>query len=172
MFGHVSINLLHERHWTFVDFVRGRHGITRPNKSHKPFWDKVKKHIEIEDPTPVDRILGKMTDTAMQFSVEDFAENVCKAYEELSGCTLKTASTPFLPEGSLVDSDFETHGQMARDASKMLMRFFWSARLARPDLMKGISDLTRRITTWSKTDDRRFRLMSYPKRYCWICLRR
>ena len=120
----------------------------------------------------MDRILGKMTDTAMQFSVEDFAENVCKAYEELSGCTLKTVSTPFLPEGSLVDSDFETHGQMARDASKMLMKIPWSARLAMPDLTKGISDLTRRITTWSKTDDRRFRLMSYPKRYCWICLRR
>ena len=34
----------------------------------------------------------------------------------------------------------------------------------RPDLMKGISDITRRITTWSKADDRRlFRLMSYLK---------
>ena len=72
--------------------------------------------------------------------MEDFAENACKAYDELSGCTLKKASTPFLPEGSLVDSDFETRGQMAGDTSKILMKVLWSARLARPDLMKGISD--------------------------------
>ena len=92
----------------------------------------------------------------MQFGMKDFAENARKAYEELSVCTLKTASTPFLAEGSLVDNDFETRGQMAGDASKILMKIFWSARLARPDLMKGISDLARRITTWSKADDRRF----------------
>ena len=76
--------------------------LSGPADQHKPFWDKVKKRIEIEDPTPVDRILGRnhkliQTEhgTAMQFSMEDCAENACKAYEELSGCTLKTASTPF-----------------------------------------------------------------------------
>ena len=44
------------------------------------------------------------------------------------------------------------------------MKILWSARLARLDLMKGISDLTRKITTWSRADDRRlYRLMSYLK---------
>ena len=145
--------------------------LSGPINQHKPFWDKGKKHIEIEDPTPVDRVLGRnhkfiQTEhgTTMQFGMKDFAEDACKAYEELSGCTLKTASTPFLPEGSLVDSDFETRGQMAGDASKILMKIFWSVTLARPDLMEGKSDLTRRITTWSKADDRRLvRLMSYLK---------
>ena len=79
-------------------------------------------------------------------------------------CVLKKATTPYLPEGSLVDSDFTVRGEMAQDASKVLMKILWSARLARPDLMKGISDLTRKITTWSRADDRRLhRLMSYLK---------
>ena len=53
---------------------------------------------------------------------------------------------------------------MAENASRVLMKILWSARFARPDLMKGISDLTRRITTWSKADDRKlYRLLSYLK---------
>ena len=81
----------------------------------------------------------------MQFDVTDFAESVCKVYEELSGATLiKKASTPYLPTGVLVESDFETRGEMSGDASKVRTNILWSARLARPDLMKGISDLTRR----------------------------
>ena len=100
----------------------------------------------------------------MKFDMSDFAKNACATYEELSGCTLKSASTPYLPDGSLVDSDFDERGCMANDASKVLMKILWSARLARPDLMKGIPDLTRKITTWSRADDRRlFRLMSYLK---------
>ena len=100
----------------------------------------------------------------MQFGIEDLAETACKAYEEMSGCMLKLASTPCLLEGSLVDSDFEMRGNMAGEASRILMKILWGARLARPDLMERISDLIRRITTWSNADDRRlFRLMSYLK---------
>ena len=53
------------------------------------------------------------TGTTMQFSMKHFAENACKTSEEVSGCTLKTAYTPFLPEVSLVETDFWTHGQVA-----------------------------------------------------------
>ena len=42
------------------------------------------------------------------------------------------------------------------------MKVLWCARLARPDLNKAISDLTRRLTFWSVADDNRLhRLMSY-----------
>jgi len=93
--------------------------------------------------------------------MSDFAANPCAAYEELSGCVsvLKKATTPYLPEGSLVDSDFTVRDEMAQDASKVLMKILWSARLARPDLLKGISDLTRKITTWSRADDKRFHVI-------------
>ena len=109
--------------------------LSGPENQHKLFWDKVKQHIEIEDPTPVDRILGRnrkvtknQNGTTMQFSMSDFAENACKAYEELSGCKLKTASTPFHPDGSLVDSDFEMQGHVASDASKGLMKIFMECK--------------------------------------------
>lgn len=42
------------------------------------------------------------------------------------------------------------------------MKVLWCARLARPDLNKGISDLARRLACWSVADDKRLhRLMSY-----------
>ena len=44
------------------------------------------KHIEIESPTPVDRVLGRRLKiqkdekgATMQFDMTDFAENACKS---------------------------------------------------------------------------------------------
>ena len=58
--------------------------------------------------------------------MSDFAANPCAAYEELSGCVsvLKKATTPYLPEGSLVDSDLTVRGEMAQNASKVLMKSY------------------------------------------------
>ena len=145
--------------------------LSGPTKNHKWFWDELQKHIEIDPPSPVDRVLGRKhlikrdnQGTSLRMDMADFAQNACRTYEELSGCVLKGAATPYLPEGSLVDSDFEARGEMSGDASKILMKILWSARLCRPDLMKSISDLTRRITKWSKGDDRKlYRLMCYLK---------
>ena len=42
------------------------------------------------------------------------------------------------------------------------MKVLWMARLCRPDLMKSIGDLTRRLTQWSVADDKRlYGLMTY-----------
>ena len=136
--------------------------LSGPTVAHEPFWQHVRKFIEIEEPAPVNRVPGRNHKTVedergtrMLFDVSDFAKNACASYENLSGCTLKTSNAPFLPDGSLVTSDFEERGSMAADASKIIMKILWRARLSRPDLMKGISDLTRKITTWSKADDRK-----------------
>ena len=103
--------------------------LSGPQENHKQFWEMIQKHIEIEDPTPVDRVLGRRhiikrdeNGASMKFDMSDFAKNACATYEELSGCTLKSASTPYLPDGSLVDSDFDERGCMANDASKVLMK--------------------------------------------------
>ena len=59
-------------------------------------------------------------------------------------------------------SDWESRGQLAESASRVLMKSLWLARLARPDVMKPLSDLTRRVTCWSAADDKRlYRLMCY-----------
>ena len=92
----------------------------------------------------------------------DFIKNACAVYEDLAQCKLSAAKNPFCPEGSLTTTDFESKGVLATSACKILMKILWCARLGRPDLMKGIGDLTRRITTWSRADDKRLhRLMCY-----------
>ena len=93
------------------------------------------KHIEIEDLSPVDRVLGRRNiitrdehGASMMLDMSDFAANACIAYEESSGCVLKRAATPYLLEGWLVESDVAVGGKMAQDASKVLMKILWGAR--------------------------------------------
>ena len=33
--------------------------LSGPKESHQKFWEMLQKHIEIEDPTSVDRVLGR-----------------------------------------------------------------------------------------------------------------
>lgn len=92
----------------------------------------------------------------------EFIENACQFFEELTGWKLKPAASPYVPEGRLTDQDGVTRGELSQQASRVLMKVLWAARIARPDLMKAIADLTRRLTAWTKAFDRRLhRLMSY-----------
>ena len=140
-----------------------------PSSEQNKFWQEIEKHLEIEPPTQVERVLGRQhkfdrTNGSTKVSLEmfDFIKNACAVYEDLAQCKLSTAKSPFCPEGSLTTADFESKGVLATSACKILMKILWCARLSRPDLMKGIGDLTRRITTWSRADDKRLhRLMCY-----------
>ena len=80
--------------------------LSGPTVAPEPFWQQVRKFIEIEEPTPVSRVLGRNHKIVedehgkrMLFDMSDFAKNACASYENVSGCTLKTANTPFLPDG-------------------------------------------------------------------------
>ena len=145
--------------------------LSGPASAHDAFWSEIQKHLEIEAPTPVDRVLGRKhllektaSGSKMRHDMSDYAANACSLYEELSGRSLKPAATPFVPEGSLLTTDWESKGALSASASRVLMKTLWLARLSRPDLMKSISDLTRRVTKWSVADDKRLhRLMSYLK---------
>ena len=145
--------------------------LSGPTPNHSPFWQKLRQHLEVEDPSPVDRILGRKQEFFEQdgasyvaFSMEDFLVSSCEAYEELTKMKIKPATTPFVPEGSLTTADWESRGMLADQASRILMKILWAARLCRPDFMKAIGDLTKRLTKWSIADDRRLaRLMGYVK---------
>lgn len=66
-----------------------------------------------------------------------------------------------LPKGSIPISEWDERGELA-NASKILMKVLWASRLARPDVIDWIGDLTRRVTKWSRAGDRRLhRLMCY-----------
>ncbi|CAE7545185.1 RE1 [Symbiodinium sp. CCMP2592] len=145
--------------------------LSGPEGAHDAFWSELQTHLEIEPPTPVDRVLGRKhlfektaLGSKMRHNMSDYAANACSLYEELPGRSLKPAATPFVPEGSLLATDWESKGALSPSASRILMKALWLARLSRPDLMKSISDLTRRVTKWSVADDKRLRrLMAYLK---------
>jgi hypothetical protein len=80
----------------------------------------------------------------------------------LAGKPLKEATSPFVPDGSIAQDEWESKGALTNGASRVVMKILWCARLSRPDILKAIADLTRRVTCWSVADDKRlFRLMCY-----------
>ena len=142
-----------------------------PSNAHNPFWDELQRHLEIEEPTKVERILGRKQEifsdekgSYVAMSMEEFLESSCETYENLSKTKIKESITPYMPEGSINTSDWQSRGMFAESASRILMKILWAARLCRPDFMKVIGDLTKRLTTWSTADDKRLhRLMGYVK---------
>ena len=143
--------------------------VSGPSSQHKLFWDEMQRHLELDEPAEVSRILGRehsisrsKEGTTCAFEMTEFIDNCCELYETLSKRKLKPAASPYVNDGSLTDSDWDVKGSLSAEASRILMKVLWCARLARPDLNKAISDLTRRLTCWSVADDKRLhRLMSY-----------
>ena len=117
----------------------------------------------------MDRCLGRKhnihrTDevTEMEFDMVDFVQQSCDFYVSLAGKPLKEATSPFVPDGSIAQDEWESKGALTNGASRVVMKILWCARLSRPDILKAIADLTRRVTCWSVADDKRlFRLMCY-----------
>ena len=143
--------------------------LSGPSHLHEAFWKKLSGYLDIEDPTDVDRCLGRKhnirrTDevTDMEFDMVDFVKQSCDFYVSLAGRPLKEATSPFMPDGSITQDEWESRGALTNGASRRLMKILWCARLSRPDILKAIADLTRRVTCWSVADDKRlFRLMCY-----------
>jgi hypothetical protein len=75
---------------------------------------------------------------------------------------LKAAPTPLVNGGSLCPDDDESRGELAANASRILMKALWVARLARPDLLKPITALARHVQSWSVNCDKQlYRLICY-----------
>ena len=78
--------------------------------------------------------------------MSDYCKSPVRQYKELSGIDkLKYAPTPFLLGGSLGHADDSVRGQMAGSACKVLMKDLWLGRLARPDIVKPITDLATKV---------------------------
>ena len=99
----------------------------------------------------------------MMFDMLEYTDDTIAAYTKVTGCTkFKKARTPFLNESSLPKADEEVLGELKPNASQCLMKALWLARLSRPDVSKAITDLTTKVQSWSKNDDRRlFRIFCY-----------
>jgi len=84
-------------------------------------------------------------------------------YTQVTGIShFKAVTTPFMPDGSLLEGDDEERGELSDSACALLMKALWLARLARPDCQKPIGDLATHIQRWNKNDDKRlYRLICY-----------
>ena len=102
---------------------------------------------------------------SMIFDMRDYAADCVLKYCDLAKIqksSLKQASTPFCPEGSLLAADDDVKGQLSGVACAILMKDLWLGRLARPDLQKPIGDLSSKVTCWTRNDDKKLhRLMCY-----------
>ena len=66
--------------------------LSGPSGLRKGFWESLQKHLEIEEPTQVDRCLGRKHlfkrengETEVYFDMVDFINSACQMYENLSG---------------------------------------------------------------------------------------
>lgn len=121
--------------------------VSGPEAQHEPFWVEPRKHLEVDEPSDVDRVLGREHHVTSSngiaecsFVMTEFADNCCDLYEQLNGRKLKAAQSPYVAEGSLTDEVWQVRGALSQDASRVLMKVLWLARLARPDATKAISD--------------------------------
>ena len=144
--------------------------LSGPEKEHAPFWEKLSKHVKLEEITGLGRFLGRYHEIheikgnrTFVFSMPDYVKSTCDLYLSLPGSKpLKTVPTPFVNEGSLVPADDEERGELSDNASKVLMKALWVARLARPDLLKPITALARHVQSWTRNCDKQlYRLICY-----------
>ena len=96
--------------------------------------------------------------------MQDYAKQAVELYQSPTGHKpLKYVPTPFRPEGSLKpEGDLELGG-LAGDACKVLMKCLWLGRLASPDIIKPIGDLSTQVQKWSRNCDR-----ALPRLICYI----
>lgn len=156
---------------TYVDDLT----LSGPIEAHQPFWNKLTSLVDVEPPEPIYRILGRNHVTigltkeglytkgaantahqAMVFDMSDYAQQTVDLYKSIAKVDkLKSATTPFIPEGSTSSADEEAKGELAPNACRILMKALWLGRLARPDIIKPINDLATKVQSWTKAEDKK-----------------
>ncbi len=100
----------------------------------------------------------------MCYDMSGFLRQCVQKYEELPGQKLdkhKVVATPSLDENLKVDKNV-TDGVLSSMAVRVLMKILYAARIARWDLLRAVTYLSRRVTRWNADCDRRLlRLTMY-----------
>ena len=87
-----------------------------------------------------------------------FFSQTVDRYCELSGIDRsipKAVTIPSIDDHQLKPEEFETRGELAGEAAKVLMKALYGARLVRYDLLWIICSLARCVTKWTVACDRR-----------------
>lgn len=140
---------------------------------------------------PMSRCRGGVVVRSMTCDMGYFMESCCAIYLEFApGAKLRRVQTPFLDDSmafakgepqicntcwakkkrgldlaevrTQVDASPPPQGVLAPIASRVLMKVLYAARMARPDLLKAIKSLVRKVTRWGVVCDAKLhRLMCY-----------
>ena len=132
--------------------------LSGPEKNHNKFWTTLQKHVQLEEPAELSKVLGRnhvMYDQGLALHSADFAKQCVELYEQLSGKKVKHFRTPHCDGGTLVETDDQCVGQLSASSAKLVMKLMWLGRISRPDIMVAINTLARNITRWSLSDDKR-----------------
>ena len=139
--------------------------LSGPAESHEKFWGILREKVQLEDPLPLDKVLGRghcHHEGGLALTSSDFARQCVSLYEELSQKPVKHFRTPHVDEGTLVAADEADKGQLSCVAAKLVMKYMWLGRICRPDLLVAINTCAGHITRWTVNDDRRMsRLAGY-----------
>ena len=97
--------------------------LSGPKRNHNEFWSVLRKHVQLEDPAPLAKVLGRghvSIGDGLALHSNDFARQCVALYEELSGKSIKLAKAPHVDEGSLVSEDDVDKGQLSNAAARLV----------------------------------------------------
>ena len=105
---------------------------------------------------------------AIQYDMKNFLKQCVERYLELTGKgpeslkTKKPVVYPGIDDHQLKEEWFDTVGELAPIASKIIMKILYGARMCRWDLLQACCTLAREVTRWNKNCDVRLhKLMCY-----------
>jgi len=132
--------------------------LSGPQKNQTKFWSTLQKHVQLEDPAELSKLLGRnhvSCDQGLTLHSADFAKQCVELYEQLSSKKVKHFRTPHCDSGTFVETDDQCVRQLSTSSAKLAMKLMWLGRISRPGIMAASNTLARNITRWSANDDKR-----------------
>ena len=133
--------------------------LSGPQKNLSKFWSTLQKHVQLEDPAELSKVLGRnhvSCDQGLALHSADFAKS--SVSNSTSSCPARRSSI----SAHLTAMAEPQTDDLSASSAKLVVKLMWLGRISRPDIMFAINTLARHITKWSINDDKRAaRLIGY-----------
>jgi hypothetical protein len=127
--GHPSVFFQHETKLLVVVYVDDILA-SGPKHAQDQFWPALRKEVQLDDVEGLSQFLGRfhhLSPGSCVLDMRDYSREAVNLYLRIVGKStkLRTVTTPFVSEGSLIDSDYQTTGEISDKASSILMKILW-----------------------------------------------